>query len=156
VASSSQLDPHQQAVYRWEDSWPGWNKNTIGIKDCREVIRRACKWYKVQPPTVVHHNVRAMSFSVPTKNYISLQGGEHRENGGRNVATALHEAAHHIAWALYGERVQDHGRTWLGIYLCLLVRGRVAPQVALEASARAAGLKWTYPKIDRVRPRAAG
>ena len=83
------LDPHKNAVYEWEDSWPGWNYNSIGIKACRTLIRRACKWHKVKPPTIVHHNVRSMSFAIPTKNYISLQGGEHKERGGRNVPTAL-------------------------------------------------------------------
>jgi hypothetical protein len=136
------LDPRRQAVYQWEDSWPGWNYNSIGIKDCRILIRRACKWYKVKPPTIVHHNVRSMSFAIPTKNYISLQGGEHKERGGRNVPTALHEAAHHIAWSLHGDRIQDHGATWLGIYIDLLIRARVAPAVALEASARSFNLKW--------------
>jgi hypothetical protein len=74
---------------------------------------------------------------------MSIQGGEHRDKGGRNVATALHEAAHHIAWAVHGERVQDHGATFLGIYLDLLSRAGVAPRVALEASARAHGLRWS-------------
>lgn len=77
---------------------------------------------------------------------MSLQGGKRFRQGGRNVATAMHEAAHHIAWHLHGERIQDHGRTFLGIYLDLLVRAKVAPRVALEASARSYKLKWTYDR----------
>jgi hypothetical protein len=140
--SSEDLDPHRLKVYAWEDSWPGWSRNHIGINACRKLIHTACDDYKVSRPAVKVHHVRSLSFSYPTEGYISLQGWAHEDRGGLNVATAFHEAAHHIAYALYGERVQDHGRTWLGIYLRLLVRGRVAPEVALKASLRSFGLKW--------------
>lgn len=79
---------------------------------------------------------------MPESKRISIQGGDHHARGGRNAATALHEAAHQIAFALYGESIQDHGPTWLGIYLDLLVRARVAPRVALEATLRSHGLTW--------------
>ena len=136
------LDPHQDAVYRWEDEWPAWNRNHVSLRVCRKAIRAACKWYKVEPPTVTQHDGRGLAFSWPKQHRISMQGGEHARIGGKNIATALHEAAHHIAYAIYGERLQDHGRTWLGIYLNLLERAGIAPRVALEASARAHGLKW--------------
>lgn len=87
-----------------------------------------------------------MSWSIPSKSRISLQGGERHARGGRNAATALHEAAHHIAWTLHGDHIQDHGPTFLGIYLDLLVRARVAPQIALEATAREHGLTWRRVK----------
>ena len=135
------LDPHKDAVYSWEDSWPGWNKNHITFKAVRAVVYAACDHYKVKRPTVVQHPQRSFSWSMPTRNRMSIQGGEHRGPGGRNVATALHEAAHHIVWNLYGDRVQDHGPTFLGIYLDLLVRAKVAPQVALHASLKSFGLK---------------
>ena len=134
-------DPHRATVYAWEDEW-NWNYNTQGIKALRSLIRRACKRWKVKYPTVVHHHVRAISFSMPAVNYISLQGGDHEARGGRNPPTALHEAAHHITYVLYGEKVQDHGRTFLGIYLDLLVWAKIAPPLALYATARAHGLKW--------------
>ncbi len=138
------LDPHKDNVYAWEDSWPGWDKNHIGIRACRDLIHRACDHYKVKRPVVRVHHVRSLSFSIPSKDYISLQGWAFEGQGGLNVATALHEAAHHIAYALHGERIQDHGSTWLGLYLRLLVRACVAPQIALEASARSFGLRWKY------------
>ena len=137
-------DPHKDDVYSWEDSWPGWGRNHITFKACRELVFAACDTYAVKRPAVVQHPQRTFSWSMPAKDRISLQGGEHGKEGGRNVATALHEAAHHIAWHLHGERIQDHGRTFLGIYMDLLVRAKVAPQVALEASARAHKLKWNY------------
>jgi predicted SprT family Zn-dependent metalloprotease len=64
----------------------------------------------------------------------------------------MHEAAHHIAWHLYGERIQDHGRAFLGVFIDCLVKAKVAPRIALEASARAEGLRWTYPGTRRARP----
>lgn len=136
------LDPHRKTVYAWEDSWPGWNRNHITTHECRSLIRCACGQYKVPCPTVIVHPQRSMSWSIPPDGRISIQGGAHKGRGGRNVATSLHEAAHHIAWTLHGERIQDHGRTFLRIYLDLLVRARVAPQIALEASAKAHGLRW--------------
>ena len=136
------LDPHKNDVYTWEDSWPGWDKNHIGIGACRGVIFEACDDYKVKRPAVRTHHVRSLSFSIPSKDYISLQGWAYEQQGGLNVPTALHEAAHHIAFALHGNRIQDHGATWLGIYLDLLIKARVAPAVALKASLRSFNLKW--------------
>jgi len=78
---------------------------------------------------------------MPRIGRISIRGGPHNGRGGLNVATALHEAAHCIAWHLHGERIQDHGPTFLRIYLDLLVRARVAPELALKATARSFGLK---------------
>ncbi len=142
VSSSHDLDPHKEQVYDWEDSWPGWNRNHIGINACRNLIAVACRHYNVKCPTVRVHHVRSMSFAIPTKCYISLQGWASEDRGGLNVPTALHEAAHHIAWSLHGNRIQDHGATWLGIYLDLLIRAKVAPEVALKASLKSFRLRY--------------
>lgn len=136
------LDPRKEATYAWETSWPGWDKNHITFQACRELVYCACDAYKVPRPVIVQHPQRSFSWSIPTRNRISIQGGEHRSNGGRNVATVMHEAAHHIAWNLHGDRIQDHGRTFLRIYLDLLVRAKVAPETALKATAREYGLRW--------------
>lgn len=136
------MDPHQQSVYRWEESWPGWNHNQLTLKACRRVIEAACKHYQVVVPTVVQHAGGNYAWSMPTHDRISMQGGEHFARGSRNVPTALHEAAHHIGWHLYRDRIQDHGRTFVRIYLDLLTRAKVAPRTALEATLREHGLKW--------------
>lgn len=65
---------------------------------------------------------------------------------GKNVATALHEAAHLIVNDLFSGAAQDHGPTFLGVYMWLLETAGVAPKIALHATARAHGLKWR--KID--------
>jgi hypothetical protein len=145
-SQSDDLDPHKNDVYLWEDSWPGWNRNHVGIRACRRLIATACRHYKVKCPTVTTHHKRSFSFSIPTKDYISLQGWGHEDRGGLNVPTALHEAAHHIAWSLHGDRIQDHGPTWLGIYLDLLIRAKVAPEVALIASLQPFSLTYRKQK----------
>jgi len=143
------LDPWRDTVYEWEDSWPGWGKNHISLKAVKALIAHACDQYEVPHADVTQHLERTYSWSRPTTDDISIQGGKHRAKGGRNVATTLHEAAHHIAWHLHGDRIQDHGRTFLGIYLDLLIRAKVAPRVALEASARSFKLKWKYDDRHR-------
>ena len=135
-------DPHCDAVYSWEQEWLDWNRNRLGITACRKLIRRACRWYKVPYPTVVHHNCKELSYSVPEVGYVSLQGGKPHKEGGRNVATAMHEAAHHIGWHLRGENIQDHGPFFIGLYIALLVRAKVAPEIAITSTAKAHGLKW--------------
>jgi hypothetical protein len=142
VSASKDLDPQRLTVYAFEDSWPGWNKNHIGINACRKVIYHACDDYKVDRPKVQVHHVRSLSYTVPSESRISLQGWAYEDKGALNVAIALHEAAHHIAHTRHGDRIQDHGPTWLGLYLDLLIKARVAPEVALKASLRSFGLKW--------------
>lgn len=139
-------DPQKDALYTWEDQWRGWNLNSLTLPECRAAIRTACARYKVRPPAVKQHNTRAFSWSIPypTPGWISLQAVGARNWGGKNLATALHEATHHIVYALFGNRPSDHGPTFLGIYIWLLVEAEVAPASALYPSARAAGLKWRH------------
>jgi len=135
-------DPHRLTVYRWETGWHWWNMNTLSLPKCRELILFACALYDVAPP-VVRLCGGEMSYSEPRRNLIALQSRSRRPGrGGMNPATALHEAAHHIVDRLFGEVVQDHGPTFLGVYLYLLWRAKVAPWPALTASARHHGLRW--------------
>lgn len=75
-------------------------------------------------------------------NLISLQAVGPLDKGGKNMAVAMHEAAHHIVFKLCGWRVKDHGPTFLGVYLWLLEKSGVAPKAALHASARVFKLRW--------------
>ena len=145
-SSSRDLDPHKEQVYEWEDSWPGWNRNHIGINACRKLVAVACGHYKVKCPTVTVHHKRSILFLNTDERLHQLQGWGYEDRGGLNVPTALHEAAHHIAWTLHGDRIQDHGATWLGIYLDLLIRAKVAPEVALIASLKSFQLKYRRQK----------
>ncbi len=135
-------DPSRDAVYAWEDSWREWNQNTLTLTECRSLVRRACRAYRIAHPTVKQHG-DGLSWSVPSLKKISLQSESRTPgNGGKNKATALHEAAHHIAFHRYGERIQDHGPTFLAIFMGLLVQFGAAPAEALAASARKHGLRW--------------
>lgn len=139
--STDAADPQKDRVYAWEDEWVDWNLNNISLAECRALIRNACALYKVPAPTVVQHG-NGFSWSMPSRLRISVQGKGARGSGGKNRATAMHEAAHHIAWHRFGEKIQDHGPTFLTIYLGLLFRAGVAPAAALKATAREHGLKW--------------
>lgn len=142
-SSEKDADPSRKKVYRWEDDWPGWNKNTLSLRSCRAVIVSACHAYDVAPPAVRQHG-DGLSWSEPEdENVISFQSKSRRPgNGGKNLPVALHEAAHHIVFHLHGKRVQDHGPTFMRVYLDLLTRFRVAPRLALEVTARKWGLRW--------------
>jgi hypothetical protein len=135
-------DSQKERLYEWEDSWHFWNVNTLSLVECRNVVRTACSKYSVPAPKVRQHNVRSMSFCIPTMNIISLQAVAPKNFGGKNLATCLHESAHLIVWFHCKSRPQDHGPTFLGIYLWLLEEARAAPANALYASARSFGLKW--------------
>ena len=143
MAPKASADPHREAVYEWEDSWYDWGANTCSLTDCRALVRTACAHFKLPPPAVRQHNKAALSYCIPAHMVISLQAvGSRPGRGGKNPATALHEAAHYIAWKKYGERIQDHGQTFLGVYMWLLEEAKIAPSVALHASARSHGLRW--------------
>lgn len=136
-------DPQKEALYDWEDEWKAWNVNSISLAHCRRIIRTACRYFKVQVPKVRQHKEWASSWCIPEYDTISMQGAARGvDGGGKNPATAIHEATHQIVWKIYGDKPHDHGPTFLGIYMWLLEKARIAPATALHASARAHGLKW--------------
>lgn len=135
-------DPQRAAIYAWEDTWPAWYLNTHTLTELRYIVRHACKLYRTAPPSVIQHNRRSMSWCDVEDGRISFQAVGPSGRGGKNVPVALHEVAHLVVFRRFGLRPQDHGPTFLGVYLWLLAKARIAPRVALEASARACGLKW--------------
>lgn len=140
----SARDPQREAVYDLESSFHDFNRETLTLAEAREWVGRACRHFKLKPPTVRQHKY-GMAFSVtatpPDGSYISFVP-QHK-----NPAIALHEAAHYIAETLYGPLRQDHGPSWLGVYCWLLVECRVVPAAALLAELRKRKLK--YRKICR-------
>jgi len=137
-----QEDPQKEAVYSWEDAWEPWCRNSLTLTQCRDWIESACRLYDVPAPRVRQHRSREFSWCHIGLGVISIQGGKRDAQGGRNCATALHEAAHWIVFTLFGEQPQDHGPTFLGVYMWLLENSRIAPRSALHGSARHYGLKW--------------
>jgi hypothetical protein len=135
-------DPQKAALYAWEESWGPWNFYSLTLTECREWVEMSCAYYDVPPPRVRQHRTREYSWCHTGMGVISMQGGKHRARGGRNPSQALHEVAHWIVFQRFGDKPQDHGPTFLGVYMWLLEAACVAPRVALHASARAHGLKW--------------
>ncbi len=132
-------DPQKEAVYDWEGEYRDWNRKTLSLSDVRAFVHTACAYYGVPPLPVRHHTGRAYAFSSDGgdsgKPYISVP------DWCMNPAVALHEAAHYITDTLFGNELQAHGPTWLGVYLWLLERAAVAPRSALRASMRKYKLK---------------
>jgi hypothetical protein len=138
--------PRRDKVYAWEGQWADWNRGTLTLRECRDIVAWACKKYHVPQPKVRQHQGKADSFSQG--DVISFRMSQ------RNPAIALHEAAHYIADSCLRPSLLDHSPQWLGIYLWLLEGYRVAPRSALWASLRAAKLRWT--KTAKVSPSRIG
>lgn len=134
-------DPQKEKLYDFEDRFPWANQNNATLAQCREIIRAACRVYGVKPPTVVQHKQRSMSWCIPVRRKISLQADGPGNKGGKNAATALHEAAHQIVYDLRGSRVADHGPTFCGVYFHLLTMAGW-PAAAIRAVAREHGVRW--------------
>jgi hypothetical protein len=137
-------DPQKAALYAWEDSWPAWGNNDLTLQGCRDAVLWACRRYDVPAPRVKQHHSEAMSECDVVLGVIDFQAKARRAGrGGKNAAVALHEAAHWIVFQRHDMRPQDHGPTFLGVYLQLLAGYGVAPMVALHATARKFKLRWT-------------
>lgn len=134
-------DPQKKRVYSWEGAWADWNSHTISITVARKYIRWACHLYGVPYPSVKQHHTQEYSYSQgytdgPAGTLISIAHGQ------CNRAIALHEAAHYISDWIFGSSVPPHSPQWLAIYLWLLVEARIAPRIALLASAKAKKIRW--------------
>jgi hypothetical protein len=143
--SADTLDPQRQAVYDWEDSWPAWGANDLTLQGCRDAVRWACMLYDVPVPRVKQHQTEAMSECDVRIGVIDMQAKARRPGrGGKNASQALHEAAHWIVYQRLSDKPQDHGPTFMGVYIHLLSAYGVAPAAALLPSARKFGLKWRW------------
>lgn len=135
-------DPQRKRVYAWEGGFCDWVRSTLTLAEARAVVRWACDKYGLPCPTVSQHMHAGDSYSqadgsVTKGPLISFKAADQK-----NPAVALHEAAHYIHDAIFGDKGVHHSAEWLGIYLWLLEGYRVAPRTALLASARAARLRW--------------
>jgi hypothetical protein len=140
-------DSQQARLYKWEGEWIDWNRNTLTLQECRELVKWACRHFRLKiSPRVKQHMNRALSYSISERCLISLRADQHK-----NRAVVLHESAHFIADEIFGSKVQWYGEEFFGVYLRLLIKARVAPAVALIASAKAAKLKWKEIHPSKVR-----
>lgn len=126
-------DPQAEKVYAWEKQWADWGRASLTLTQCRELAQRVCASYGLERPRLRTHS-RSYSVAYSTG---EIRFAKHH----LNTASVLHEVAHWIAWN-HDRATPHHGPGWFGIYLRLLVAEKVAPRVALQRSARSAGLRW--------------
>lgn len=130
-------DSQQRQAYRWEGSWPLWNKKGLTQPKARGIIAWACRLYDIPIPIVRFQKWRTWYDPEDHSIVLSITN--------QNTAIALHEAAHAIHDYILGDYHEAHGPEWLGIYLVLLDTAGVASRSALELSARKYGLEWRSP-----------
>lgn len=135
-------DPQKKRVYAWEGCFCDWVRSTLTLRGARAAVRWASDKYGLPCPVIVQHEGKAESFSQADSGYVGGPPLISFQRGQKNPAVALHEAAHYIHDAIFGDKGPHHSAEWLGIYLWLLEGYRVAPRSALHASARAARLRW--------------
>ena len=141
-------------AYAWEAAFTTWTLGGATPAQLREAVALACRLYRVPAPTVhlatrnTHAGKKLESYYDPNVHHIVLRPRHHE------IGTALHEAAHAITDYLLGQTTDAHGAEWLGVFIYLLDRFKVAPRAGLEAHARKLGLKFepankTSPRFIR-------
>lgn len=134
-----------QKVYNWEAQWHHWNVAQYrSIYGPRRWIHHALDCYKV-PRTVVRHRTgHQSSFFRPHDWSINLLEKH------RNVASALHEAAHAIHAYYYGPVEEHHNQQWMGIYVWLLKMADLWPAEAITASLDARNIPYSTRMSPKV------
>lgn len=138
-------DPQKAAVYAWEEGWYDWNISSLTLREIRRYVQRACRLYSVPTMKVRGHKGGMWTTYDPDAESVTFHPHQ------RNLAVTLHECAHHILFQVCRQEAdedsdgnfEDHGSEFLGVYLFLLNEFGVAPLVALTASAKDAGLRFT-------------
>lgn len=137
---SAASDPQADKFYEWTYAWLDWNVKTMSLTDCKSLISKICAAYQVPMPVVG---------SAPSTDHCSYYDDETHRIGllpsHQNMAIVIHEAAHAVVFH-HNPKAQDHGPTFVGIFLDLMEQAGIAPREALYASARKAGLKFRKVK----------
>jgi hypothetical protein len=135
-------DPQCDPAYAWEAAFDTFNVCTLTLEQCQLLVDNALKAASCLPVKVEQGPSCRYSWCMPVSRRIAMQGPSRKGRGGMNVATVLHEVAHQIAYDAFGDRVQDHGPTWLGIYRKMLIEHGVMTEKEFQLTARKFGLKW--------------
>lgn len=148
-------DIQKARLYKWEVD-RGWTRNSDGFDICAQAILGACDLYGVEAPHVTQHFTWSDSYYLiqdrsatgdPDLLVISLQaaGNPYKKNSGQlNLASALHEAAHHICWLKWGYRLADHGPTFVGVLGYLLCHFGVTHEGGFRLAMRLNKIKWRH------------
>ena len=134
------MDRQKDAFYAWEETFRCFNEHILTREETSKAILRCCKHYSVEQPSIYFLSRYELEWS-------SCHGTEiHLNYYHCNYAAACHEAAHYILRSLdHDDEAEDHGPEFVCLYIDLLVREKVAPRSALEASLEQAGIEWTKP-----------
>ncbi len=148
-------DPQRSRFYKMEREFVGsavYHK--VSRAHLQEIADHACRYYRVWAIKIVVFDNPAnrifgesVSYTknggAPYGHVIRLNRGFH----GANVATLLHELAHHIVDNTYEEH-HSHGKHFVGVYMHLLDKYRVLPSVAFRALAK----KWRIEIAGKFKP----
>lgn len=142
IRPKSKSDPQRHLVYRMErNDLVGMSINTAApLEHLQAVAAHACRKYGVPQVKVSIFNDpedRAYGYSY-ADGRIRLNKGHH----GANMATLLHELAHHLDWHIEGFDEEDHGPTFMRYYIDLMDRYKMLPAYAFEAICDNHGIKY--------------
>lgn len=140
-------DPQQQRAYDWEGDFTDWVKGRISRTEMRETIAKCCGIYRVPVPYILfvtknrRRGRKLTSFYEPDRHRIIIRPRHLQKN------TAVHEAAHAVVDWLLGPHLPAHGREWVGVFMVLLERMKIAPRCALVAHAHTKRLQFCPPAL---------
>lgn len=135
------LDPQKRLVYLWEDGFRSFDERTMTQAQVRRLVARLCKHYKLEllPVRFLPKASRVWSEYDSLANVLTFNYKQCCE------AIVCHEMAHYFI-TIYNPEAEDHGPEFFTVYLDMLVYAKVAPRIALTASAAAVGLRWIQAK----------
>jgi hypothetical protein len=140
------MDPQQELVYDWEDSFTLWAGAHLTERQARKLIRDACNKYRVPVPTIFFLGKdRGARGKVLPSSYEPISHVIRIRPRHLNSAVILHETAHAITDYIledYEHELESHGAEFVGVYMCLLEDFKICPLAALHASAEDAGVRF--------------
>lgn len=131
--------------YKWQWEFSNiFDKPAITLHRTRWAIRKACDMWKVPYPVVAQTKDKEASHYLCDTEKVKQTARIELLPIHMNLPVALHEVAHHIQAYRFPEanKEDDHGPTWLGIYISLLDAFYVIPRHASEPSLKSKGLSF--------------
>lgn len=120
----------------------------MSLRDVRIWVRKACKLYKVKPPSVQMAPEGAkLSYSIAKQLFFIP---DHR-----NPVVTLHEVAHyicdtHLDVACEPALLRPHSKEWFSIFMWLLIKFGVYERAFLRASLKPYRLRLSPLPPDRL------
>lgn len=144
LRKSPRNDPQQEKAYAWEGDFCDWAGAHATRAAMRKAVLECCSIYRVPAPEVWFRaknrgarGRKLTSYYQPGSHIIVIRPRH------MNLNTAVHEASHAVVdWILGWSSTQPHGPEWVGVFITLLDRMKIAPRAGLEAHARSMRLKF--------------